>query len=232
MRFECTIAGSANSCGWPTRPATWWGSCPTPRPPTERGNFLCRNWLIQSLLITARRFIATVGTSGHDRVFVPVPFDPDQVWGVKPRHHITGTVNGLRVRGVVEVLDTYRGIALGAARGAATTACRPVTTSRSPCPQKAHSATTSPKTSATVLDANPAAAAFFDSLAQFYQRAYPAQPGRSRRSTHWSDAAPGVHIFGLASTMSMSTVVGIRSPRSARHASAARASLGGAPAAL
>lgn len=70
---------------------------------------------IRSLPMTARRFTATVSTSGRDRVFVPVPFDPDQVWGVKPRHHITGTVNGLRSRGVIEALGAGHGVVLGSA---------------------------------------------------------------------------------------------------------------------
>lgn len=121
--------------------------------------------------MTARRFTATVDTSGRDRVFVPVPFDPDQVWGVKPRHHITGTVNGLRFRGVIEVLDTDRGVVLGPAwrRDHGVSAGDHVEVVLSPeGPQRADLA----EDIATALDANAAAAAFFDSLAQFYRRAY------------------------------------------------------------
>lgn len=29
---------------------------------------------------------------------MPVPFDPDDVCGAKLRHHVAGTVNGIRVR--------------------------------------------------------------------------------------------------------------------------------------
>ena len=36
------------------------------------------------------------------RVLVPVPFDPDDVWGAKREHHVHGTVNGMGVRAVVE----------------------------------------------------------------------------------------------------------------------------------
>ena len=35
---------------------------------------------------------------------VPVPFDPDAIWGPKPQHHVTGTVNGRGVRAVIEPL--------------------------------------------------------------------------------------------------------------------------------
>lgn len=102
---------------------------------------------------------------------VPVPFDPDQVWGVKSRHHVTGTVNQVRVRGVIETSDAGRLIVLtpswlrdnGLAPGAR------VEVELSPeGPQRADLA----DDIAAALDAAPAAAAFFDSLAQFYRRAY------------------------------------------------------------
>lgn len=121
--------------------------------------------------MTARRFTATVATSGQDRVFVPVPFDPDEVWGVKPRHHITGTVNGLRFRGVIEVDGADRVLVLRPAwrRDHGVSPGDHVEVALSPeGPQRADLA----EDIAAALDANPAAAAFFDSLAQFYRRAY------------------------------------------------------------
>jgi hypothetical protein len=121
--------------------------------------------------MTVRRFTVTVSASGRDRVYVPVPFDPDQVWGVKPRHHVTGTVNGLRFRGVIEILGADRGVVLGPAwrrdHGVSPGDHVEVALS-SEGPQRADLA----EDIATALDANPAAAAFFDSLAQFYRRAY------------------------------------------------------------
>src|SRR5437660_4705603 len=123
------------------------------------------------LLMSARRFTATVSAGARGRVFVPVPFDPDQVWGVKPRHHVTGTVNGMRVRGVVELVGTDRGVVLGAAwrRGCGLAPGERVEVVLSPeGPQRDDLA----DDIATALDANPAAAAYFDSLAQFYRRAY------------------------------------------------------------
>jgi hypothetical protein len=121
--------------------------------------------------MTARRFTATVGVTGADRVFVPVPFDPDEVWGAKPRHHVAGTVNGLRFRGVIEVFDTDRGVVLGPAwrRDNGVSPGDHVDVALSPeGPQRGDLA----EDIAAALDANPAAAAFFDSLAQFYRRAY------------------------------------------------------------
>jgi len=121
--------------------------------------------------VTTRRFTSTVGTSGRGRVFVPVPFDPDEVWGVKARHHVTGTVGGLRVRGVVETLDAGRGVVLGAAwrRDHGLAPGDEVEVVLSPeGPQRDDLA----DDIVAAFDAEPAAGAFFDSLAQFYRRAY------------------------------------------------------------
>src|SRR3712207_3916920 len=60
--------------------------------------------------MTARRFTGTARADDRGRVVVPVPFDPDQVWGVKSRHHITGTINQVRFRGVIEVSEAGRRI--------------------------------------------------------------------------------------------------------------------------
>src|SRR3954468_17659484 len=61
----------------------------------------------------SRRFVVSVIAAGRGRLLVPVPFDPNQVWGAKPRHHVTRTVNGIRVRGVVEPVGDGFGISLG-----------------------------------------------------------------------------------------------------------------------
>ncbi|MGH9035419.1 MAG: hypothetical protein ACRD0O_06615 [Acidimicrobiia bacterium] len=43
-------------------------------------------------------------TDSRRRVLVPVPFDPDDAWGVRREHHVHGAVNGMGVRAVVEPL--------------------------------------------------------------------------------------------------------------------------------
>jgi len=114
------------------------------------------------------RVIAT----GRDRVMVPVPFDPDQAWGAKPRHHVAGTVNGTRVRAVIEELDQAgRGFVLGPAwrRDCGLGPGDQVRVQLVPeGPQRADL----PDDLAAALDANPAAGQFFDALAQFYRKAY------------------------------------------------------------
>ena len=85
--------------------------------------------------MTSQQFTATVAAAARGGVLIPVPFNPDTVWGTKRRHHIAGTVNHMGVRGVVEPDDLAEDIA-------------------------------------AALAAHPQAAAFFDSLAQFYRRPY------------------------------------------------------------
>lgn len=102
---------------------------------------------------------------------VPVPFDPDEAWGDKPEHHVAGTVNGRGVRAVIEPLGEGRGILLGPAwrRDCGIGPGDEVAVVLAPeGPQRADLA----PDLAAALEAEPAAAAFFDSLAQFYRRAY------------------------------------------------------------
>jgi hypothetical protein len=62
-----------------------------------------------------RRFTVTVSDAGRGRSFIPVPFDPDTEWGPKTRHPVGGTLNGSRVRGIVQQRNGVHGFLLGAA---------------------------------------------------------------------------------------------------------------------
>ena len=118
-----------------------------------------------------QRFSTTLVAGAHGRVSVPLPFDPDRMWGRKTEHHVHGTVNGMGVRGVVEPLADGNGIALGAAwrRDCGLGAGDTVDVMLEPeGPQRDDLA----EDLATALAADPRAAEFFDSMAQFYRRAY------------------------------------------------------------
>jgi len=118
-----------------------------------------------------QQFTATVAAATRGRMLIPVPFNPDTVWGAKPRHHIRGAVNGMGVRGVVEPGGDGFGFTLGPAwlRCCGLAAGDTVTVTIEPeGPQRDDLA----EDVAAALDAHPQAAAFFDSLAQFYRRAY------------------------------------------------------------
>ena len=105
------------------------------------------------LSMGSQRFAVTVVAVGPDSLLVPVPFNPNVVWGTKPRHHIAGTVSGIRVR----------------ATSSSSTIPTQVTVDIAPEGPKRDDLA---EDIAEALAANPAAGAFFDSLAQFYRRAY------------------------------------------------------------
>jgi hypothetical protein len=138
-------------------------------------------WSCEAGSVQAMQFEATVARGTSDRVMVPVPFHPDHLWGVKPRHHVTGTVSGIRVRAVIEPLDDGFGFVLGPAwlRGCGVEAGDRVLVSVMPeGPQRADL----PADFAEALDANPSAGQFFDGLAQFYRRAYVGWIDATKRS--------------------------------------------------
>jgi len=118
-----------------------------------------------------QRFEAVVADGPGGRVIVVVPFDPDAEWGVKAVHHVNGMVDGTRVRvtltpgggGWAFTLSPSRVVGLRIAAG------DEVSVELTPeGPQRGDLA----DDIAAALDANPAAGAFFDTLAQFYRKAY------------------------------------------------------------
>lgn len=117
-----------------------------------------------------QRFSATLITERR-RVYLPVPFDPDVEWGHKIEHHVRGTINGMDVRGVLEPIEGGPGLVLGPAwrRDRHLDSGAAVDVVLEPeGPQRDDLA----DDLAAALQANPAAGAFFDSIAQFYRNAY------------------------------------------------------------
>ncbi len=118
-----------------------------------------------------QRFATSLVIGTRNRVFVPVPFDPDRVWGSKAEHQVHGSVNGMGVRGVIEALADGRGVVLGPAwrRDCGLGAGDPVDVVLQPeGPQRDDLA---PDLAAALAD-DQRAGEFFDSMAQFYRRAY------------------------------------------------------------
>jgi hypothetical protein len=115
-----------------------------------------------------QRFRAVISAGPGGRAVIVVPFDPDETWGAKADHPVGGTIDGRRVRGrlspgdsgwVLPVRVGGTGIEIG----------DDVTVELAPeGPQRGELA----DDIAAALAANPAAAAFFDTLAQFYRKAY------------------------------------------------------------
>jgi hypothetical protein len=121
-------------------------------------------------LISTQRFKTIVARSGT-RTLIALPFNPNEVWGVKQRHHITGTVNGYGVRGSLGSDGRQYFLPLGAAwrRGCGIEAGTKVEVVLSP--EGPQSESLSPDI-AVALDAEPQAKAFFESLATFYRNTY------------------------------------------------------------
>jgi Bacteriocin-protection, YdeI or OmpD-Associated/Domain of unknown function (DUF1905) len=118
-----------------------------------------------------RRFHIRVTEDARGHAVVAVPFNPDKAWGIKAVHHVSGTVNGCPVRATLApgtdgwafTLNPSRMLATGITAGAdAMVELAPEG------PQRADLA----EDFAAALTANPAAGAFFDTLAQFYRKAY------------------------------------------------------------
>jgi hypothetical protein len=116
-------------------------------------------------------FRAVIAAGPGDSAVIMMPFDPDEVWGAKANHPVSGTINGCRVRtrlvpadsGWVLSLVPKRLRDMGMAIG------DDVAVELAPeGPQRGDLA----DDFAAALAANPAAGAFFDTLAQFYRKAY------------------------------------------------------------
>jgi hypothetical protein len=120
--------------------------------------------------MTPQRFKATVAKTGS-RIALPIPFDPNQVWGVKQRHHITGTINGCGVRGSLGSDGEHYFLPLGAAwrRGSGVEAGTEVEVVLMP---EGPQADALPADVLAALEAEPQAKAFFEALATFYRNGY------------------------------------------------------------
>jgi hypothetical protein len=119
----------------------------------------------------SQRFRAVIDAGARDSAVIVVPFDPDEAWGAKADHPVSGTIGGCRVRARlvpaghrwVLPLASKRLISMEIAIG------DEVAVELAPeGPQRGDLA----DDIAAALAADPAAAAFFDTLAQFYRKAY------------------------------------------------------------
>ncbi|MEJ3652484.1 YdeI/OmpD-associated family protein [Actinomycetes bacterium KLBMP 9759] len=121
--------------------------------------------------MNVQRFTAVLVTGPRKGVFVPAPFDPDAVWGTKAVHHITGTVDGMPVRGRMEPLDSGSGVVLGPAWRRACGLAVGDSVDVELAPEGPQRADLAPDIVAA-FHANPTAGAYFDALATFYRTKY------------------------------------------------------------
>jgi Bacteriocin-protection, YdeI or OmpD-Associated/Domain of unknown function (DUF1905) len=118
-----------------------------------------------------QRFEVRIAAGPRGHAVIVVPFDPDEQWGAKAVHHVSGTVSGCRVRVTLERGDSGWAFTMNPARmqhaGIEDGALVPVELSPEG-PQRGDLA----EDVAAALEATPAAGAFFDTLAQFYRKGY------------------------------------------------------------
>ena len=118
-----------------------------------------------------RRFGAHAAAGPRGGAIIAIPFDPDRAWGAKAEHRVGGTINGRQVRGTITPGDRGWEFILTPMwmRDAGVAAGDDVTVELAPeGPQRGDLA----DDVRAALEASPAAAAFFDTLAQFYRKAY------------------------------------------------------------
>jgi hypothetical protein len=119
----------------------------------------------------SERFRVQVTADSRGHAVITVPFDPDEAWGTKAVHHVAGTVNGCRVRVTLAPGDGGWAFSLNPSRmlGTGIAVGSEASVELTPeGPQRGDLA----DDIAAALAATPDAGAFFDTLAQFYRRAY------------------------------------------------------------
>jgi len=119
----------------------------------------------------SQRFRAVIAAGPGDTAVITMPFDPDEAWGAKANHPVNGTIGGCRTRTRLLPADGGWVLTLAAKRlpGMGVAIGDHVDVELAPeGPQRADLA----DDIADALAASPAAAAFFDTLAQFYRKAY------------------------------------------------------------
>ena len=117
--------------------------------------------------MAAQRFKTTITESGT-RAWVVIPFDPDEVWGVKERHYVTGSIDGCKFRGCLDTEGTTLVLPIGAAwrRDNAVDMSGSIEVVLQP---DGHQSGTVAPDIAAALDAEPQARLFFESVAPFYR---------------------------------------------------------------
>jgi hypothetical protein len=118
-------------------------------------------------LVAAQRFRATIAESGN-RAYVVIPFDPDEIWGAKDRHYVTGSLDGFKIRGCLDFEGTQVVLSLGAAWRRDNPVKVGAEVGVVLAPDGPLADTLAPDVAAA-LAAEPEARTFFESVAPFYR---------------------------------------------------------------
>lgn len=121
-------------------------------------------------MATPERFTGVVSDTGT-RVVIVVPFNPNDVWGLKQRHHVSGSVGDCKWRGPLDHDGEQFFMALGPAwrRDNGVDVGAQVEVALSPEGPQVDNVGADV---AAALEAEPEALAFFEGLPSFYRRNY------------------------------------------------------------
>jgi hypothetical protein len=117
--------------------------------------------------LAAQRFRTTIAESGT-RAYAVIPFDPNEIWGVKDRHYVAGSIDGCTIRGCLDFERTQVVLPLGPAwrRDNPVAVGANVEVVLAP---DGHQSDTVASDIAAALAAEPQARIFFESVAPFYR---------------------------------------------------------------
>ena len=122
-------------------------------------------------MVTTERFAATVEERRNGGIAIRLPFDPDDTWGAKDRHYVSGSIRRMPFRGrlVQRGTDPYLELGPSWCRAGIVTAGDRVAVIIAPeGPQFDDLA----KDFGDALAADPSARRAFESLATFYRKGY------------------------------------------------------------
>lgn len=120
--------------------------------------------------IEPQSYAATLQKEGNF-TFVAIPFSPREVWGAKPRYYVTGTINGIAVRGTLGASGQDYFLRLGAAwlrDGRIEPGATVMVSLSLEGPQENNL----PADIVTALSNSPKAKVFFDGLPTYYRKNY------------------------------------------------------------
>lgn len=117
-----------------------------------------------------QQFTATIQQVGK-KVILPIPFDPDKVWGQKERHDVTGTIDGTKIRGPLQSENKQYLLPLGPAwrRDSGIAPGMTVTVLLEPEGPQVNKMADDLQ---SAFAAAPAATTFFNTLPTFYRKNY------------------------------------------------------------
>jgi hypothetical protein len=115
-------------------------------------------------------FEARIEQAGS-KAYIRLPFDPNEAWGVKDRHHVNGRINSIPVRGPLSMDGDVHVFSLGPAwlRDSGIRVGDLVVVEIAP---EGPQLETLPKDVASALHMDAEARSFFESLATFYRKGY------------------------------------------------------------